>query len=62
MDSRRRFLQKITGSAVALSVLPAALQAIPLDTYDGPVLRIALMGLGGYAERVAESMRACKRA
>jgi predicted dehydrogenase len=62
MDSRRRFLQKITGSAVALSVLPAALQAMPDEVYNGPVLRVALMGLGGYAQRVAEAMQACKRA
>lgn len=28
----------------------------------GPVLRVAIMGLGGYASRVAEGMRSCKRA
>ena len=35
-------------------------QAAP--AYDGPVLRVALMGLGGYANRVAEAMKDCKKA
>lgn len=29
---------------------------------EGKVLRVALMGLGGYAQRVAEAMKDCKRA
>src|SRR5690606_7537351 len=29
---------------------------------QGPVLRVAIMGLGGYATRVAEAMQSCKRA
>lgn len=33
-----------------------------LSSHQGPILRVALMGLGGYAERVAEAMRDCKRA
>lgn len=32
------------------------------EVADGPALRVALMGLGGYANRVAESMQHCKRA
>jgi predicted dehydrogenase len=62
MESRRHFLQKITGSAAALSILPSAMRAMPAQVNDGPVLRVALMGLGGYAERVAEAMMTCKRA
>lgn len=62
MDSRRQFLQKISGSAIALSVLPEVMQAMPLEHYEGPVLRVAILGLGGYATRVAEAMRTCKRA
>jgi predicted dehydrogenase len=31
-------------------------------TYDGPPLRVAIMGLGSYGTRVAEAMQACKRA
>ncbi|HEY8398000.1 MAG TPA: Gfo/Idh/MocA family oxidoreductase [Flavihumibacter sp.] len=30
--------------------------------FQGRVLRVALMGLGGYASRVAEAMQSCKRA
>ncbi len=30
--------------------------------YEGPVLRVAIMGLGGYGNRVAEAMKACKKA
>lgn len=66
MSSRRHFLQKITGSVVAISVLPKTgmtmephLQDLP---YEGPVLRVAIMGLGGYGNRVAEAMKACKKA
>jgi predicted dehydrogenase len=59
MNSRRDFLHKITGSAIALTILPKFILAEP---YDGPVLRVAIMGLGGYASRVAEAMQACKKA
>ncbi|MBS1664032.1 MAG: Gfo/Idh/MocA family oxidoreductase, partial [Bacteroidetes bacterium] len=30
--------------------------------YDGPVLRVAIMGLGGYGTRVAEAMQSCTKA
>lgn len=36
--------------------------AIGKPDRQGPVLRVALMGLGGYASRVAESMQSCQRA
>jgi predicted dehydrogenase len=66
MNSRREFLQKLTGSALALSVLPGTVSALGHDLhelpYDGPVLRVAIMGLGGYGTRVAEAMRDCKKA
>ncbi len=64
MNSRRDFLQKITGSAAVLSLLPVHLPATILqhEQNDGPVLRVAIMGLGGYANRVAEAMVLCKRA
>ena len=64
MSSRRDFLQKITLSA-------AALPFISKDNYitlpgnrkcDGPVLKVAIMGLGSYGTRVAEAMRDCKMA
>ncbi|HCL84539.1 MAG TPA: glucose-fructose oxidoreductase [Chitinophagaceae bacterium] len=66
MNSRREFLQKISGSAIGLSLLPGYLPAactnLPEEKYDGPVLRVAIMGLGNYGTRVAEAMKTCKRA
>lgn len=63
MNSRRDFLQKITLSAAALPFLaqPASAKK-SFSTYDGPVLRVAIMGLGSYGTRVAEAMRDCKMA
>ena len=66
MKSRRDFLQKITASAVAFSFLPkfaSANPTVPDDIpYQGPVLRVAIMGLGSYGMRVAEAMQTCKKA
>src|SRR5215470_7021815 len=66
MPTRRDFLQKLTGSAVAFSVLSHSAEASKtnFDThpYDGPVLRVAIMGLGSYGTRVAEAMQSCKKA
>jgi len=64
MQSRRNFLEKMTVSAVGLSVLnhPAQLFAASKEPYEGPVLKVALMGLGSYANRVAKAMQDCKRA
>lgn len=66
MNSRRNFLQKITASAVAMSFLPKAGSAnqpsAPDEPYQGPLLRVAIMGLGSYGTRVAEAMKDCKKA
>src|SRR5699024_2980175 len=66
MNSRRDFLQKLTTSAVALPLLPLYGSSEQLGFYDqfykGPVLRVAVMGLGSYGTRVAEAMQTCKRA
>jgi predicted dehydrogenase len=64
MDSRRTFIQKLTASAIAVPVFQelSAMQYFSEPTYDGPVLRVALMGLGSYADRVAKAMNDCKRA
>lgn len=66
MSSRRSFIQKVSAAAFALPVISqtaAALQIIEKKkTYNGPVLRVAIMGLGGYGTRVAEAMRDCNRA
>lgn len=65
MNSRRNFLQKLTGSAFAL-YLPWEASAESKNIYrpfqDGPVLRVAIMGLGSYGTRVAEAMKNCTRA
>lgn len=66
MGTRRDFLQTLTGSLIALPLLD--LNAIQNKTdgkkesYDGPVLRVAIMGLGSYGTRVAEAMKECTRA
>jgi predicted dehydrogenase len=66
MPSRRHFLQKITASALAvpLTHLYSAANAKNKQpaAYNGPVLRVAIMGLGSYGNRVAEAMRACTKA
>ena len=65
MNSRRDFLQKITASAIAFQ-LPHFVLASCNETnnqqYNGPVLRVAIMGLGNYGNRVAEAMQSCKKA
>src|SRR3982751_6579889 len=64
MNSRRDFLQKLTGGAVAFTVLPAiASESCNAgQAYDGPVLRVAILGLGSYGTRVAEAMQSCTKA
>jgi predicted dehydrogenase len=66
MDSRRDFLQKLGITALALHLAPVSGWAAANDdkneAYDGPVLRVAIMGLGSYGNRVAEAMKACKKA
>jgi predicted dehydrogenase len=65
MNSRRNFLQKVTGSALGLSLVSTQSSGNILfdePTYEGPVLRVAIMGLGSYGTRVAEAMKDCKRA
>lgn len=61
MNSRRDFLQKIT-PLMALPLLPQCLLATNKQTYEGPVLRVAIMGLGSYGNRVAEAMQSCTKA
>ncbi|MFD1768743.1 Gfo/Idh/MocA family protein [Sphingobacterium suaedae] len=63
--SRRDFLHKFALSSLALPILPsfATEHTRWLRTQpQGPVLRVALLGLGGYAKRVADAMNACQRA
>ena len=66
MNTRRNFLQKLTASFIALPLLSknsmAAIDNINKELYDGPVLRVAIMGLGSYGTRVAEAMQSCTKA
>ena len=70
MNSRRSFLRKLTAAAAAFPLLSfeeyndANTSTSPLadQPYDGPVLRVAIMGLGSYGNRVAEAMQACQKA
>jgi len=65
MNSRRNFLQKIAAATIAIQ-LPDFVLAGKDETfeqpYDGPVLRVAIMGLGSYGTRVAEAMQSSKKA
>jgi predicted dehydrogenase len=66
MNTRRDFLQKITGSLIALPLLSTEEMLCSNEektkTYDGPVLRVAIMGLGSYGTRVADAMKDCTKA
>jgi predicted dehydrogenase len=66
MNSRRDFLQKIGITALALHLAPVSGWANSKtnheEAYDGPVLRVAIMGLGSYGTRVAEAMKGCTKA
>lgn len=64
---RRDFLQKLAASAVAVPMLSsqqafAATRRAGDESNRANVLRVALMGLGGYAAHVADAMQSCKRA
>lgn len=65
MNSRRDFLQKLAGSFIAWN-LPVLASAdnnnFFSSAYEGPVLRVAILGLGSYGNRVAEAMQSCKKA
>src|ERR1700730_2768312 len=66
MNSRRDFLQKLGVSAIALPFLPlhgfTSNKQSYKQPYEGPILRVAIMGLGSYGTRVAEAMQSCKKA
>src|ERR1019366_8592653 len=65
MNSRRDFLQKITAATLAFPFLRQAVAAKKFadkKPYEGPLLRVAIMGLGSYGTRVAEAMRDCTMA
>jgi predicted dehydrogenase len=59
MHTRRDFLQTLSAPFLAMPILSDLPQP---HVTAGPVLKVALLGLGGYANRVAEAMKACSRA
>ena len=67
MDSRRNFLQKLGLSALALNLVPVTGWAknkpqISDKPYDGPVLRVAMVGIGTYGNIVARALQASTKA
>jgi predicted dehydrogenase len=66
MNTRRDFLQKMGASALMLHLSSVTAFANALyqteKPYEGKILRVAIMGLGGYGTRVAEAMKACTKA
>ncbi|MGB5434969.1 MAG: Gfo/Idh/MocA family oxidoreductase [Maribacter sp.] len=64
MGSRRDFIEKMSLTALSLPILYGStpLFAAFEQPYDAPILRVAIMGLGSYATRVAKAMVDCKRA
>lgn len=65
MNSRRDFLQKITAATILFPFIKmdaTTNRKISKKPYDGPVLRVAIMGLGSYGTRVAEAMEFCTKA
>ena len=65
MNSRREFLGKITAASIAFPFLKninlSDKKANQKKT-EGPLLRVAIMGLGSYGTRVAEAMQNCTKA
>jgi predicted dehydrogenase len=63
MNSRRNFLQKLTATVITIPFLSnkdfANFYTGNKNNYDGPVLRVAIMGLGSYGTRVADAIQAC---
>lgn len=64
MFSRRKFIKKVSFTAAGLPILTNSnglVSAIP-TRYEGEILKVAIMGLGGYGTRVAKAMKSCTRA
>lgn len=66
MRSRRDFLHKLSVAAVGLPLVgwrkTDETKHVYNPFYQGPVLRVAIMGLGSYGTRVAEAMKDSKKA
>jgi len=59
MATRRHFIQKVSAPLMALPFLSHNNDSKP---FQGPTLRVAIMGLGSYGTRVADAMQSCKKA
>ncbi len=57
--SRRDFIQTLSAPLLAMPFLAMSEKH---QKYEGPILRVAIMGLGNYGTRVAEAMKSCKKA
>ncbi|CAM4241419.1 Gfo/Idh/MocA family oxidoreductase [Cytophagaceae bacterium 50C-KIRBA] len=64
MSSRRNFIQMVSAPLIAMPFFSQAetVQENLHSIEDGPILKVALLGLGGYANIVAKAMQNCKRA
>lgn len=63
MNSRRNFIRKLSAPVLAIPfITDLPLLSDTGDMVEGPTLRVAQMGLGSYANRVAEAMLSSKRA
>jgi len=67
MNSRRKFLQNIGASVIAIPFLSKneyleRFRDLNDRSHEGPVLRVAIMGLGSYGTRVADAMQSCTKA
>lgn len=66
MKTRRDFLQLFAASAITLPLTPLSSLADGLGTiekpYEGPILQVAIMGLGNYGTTIAKAMQGCKNA
>lgn len=66
MQTRRNFLHKLSITTVGLPFLscadmPSGQTLSQPSVAEGPVLRVAIVGLGSYANRVADAMKDSKR-
>ncbi|MEP7323404.1 MAG: Gfo/Idh/MocA family oxidoreductase [Saprospiraceae bacterium] len=69
MSSRRKFIRNLSAPVLALPAF--SLLNLESNTsnrekekknYEGPVLKVAILGLGSYGTRVADAMQACTKA
>src|SRR5438552_17713857 len=62
MNSRRKFLQTVSLSAMSLPFVNLKNSLMKNNFAETKTLRVAIMGLGSYGTRVAEAMQTCTRA